>query len=363
VLIIWLLSLLAIDSYMINQRVFKRFHIYIVGEFTSVSRPAKSFLGITRDFSCGGFSFESQAFDLEPGDVLEFRLKHFGANLEVSSLGEIVWKRGTDTFSCLLGLKFREIADSAESLMFKLISAAGNIPSHALLSSMDAGDLNNGESPAQEDGAINVLADSSGRGAETGDGLHYCGQLKLQVRHKRAGPYIAIVLSVTIALFFTLAVPIEDNITGMHKTENIFLKNLPREEMYGKDLLSAVAGNNQDGWTMLEYTGSGQSQAFFKVTGSVTEDKAVKAEQAMTGTHESESREYFIQVGSWKNPDYAEEVHKKIMKYYPDAYMVMRNNFYVLRIPGVITKTQGNIIAEEIQARFKFSSLVVMKSK
>ena len=55
-----------------NKRASERFEFFIVVEFKPVEDQPEPYLGITRDLSKEGFSFESKDFDLEPGETLEF---------------------------------------------------------------------------------------------------------------------------------------------------------------------------------------------------------------------------------------------------------------------------------------------------
>ena len=72
-------------------------------------------------------------------------------------------------------------------------------------------------------------------------------------------------------------------------------------------------------------------------------------------------KEYHVQVGSWKNLNYAEEMFMKINKKYPDVHLIRQNDFYKVRISGVMSKKEGAIISENIQETFNMKSLLVLK--
>ncbi len=118
---------------LLKKRKFERFDIYLVTEFRPLKRLADPFIGITRNFSCGGLSFESQTFGLQPGENVQFKLRHPKTNLSVSNVGEIVWKKKTDKFDCLTGIKFKETDEATKSRMLEIMSAAGNIPLDSFL--------------------------------------------------------------------------------------------------------------------------------------------------------------------------------------------------------------------------------------
>ena len=74
------------------------------------------------------------------------------------------------------------------------------------------------------------------------------------------------------------------------------------------------------------------------------------------------NNEYYVQVGSWKNLNYAEEVFIKLKKDYSDVNLVQHNNFYKVRVSGVRSKEQGAIISKNIEGKFKIKSLLVLKT-
>lgn len=85
------------------------------------------------------------------------------------------------------------------------------------------------------------------------------------------------------------------------------------------------------------------------------------AEQTTETQNTAGMREYYIQVGSWKNLSYAEETFMKVREIYPDARLIRHNNFYKVRIPGVMSKRQGTVIAQNIEKDFNMEPLLVLK--
>ncbi len=113
-----------------EKRAFERFDFFVVLEFKPFSEQAGSFLGITRNFSSDGFSFESQDFDLGSGGTLECRFKQPESGLMVSVPGEIVWKESFNKLHCLYGIKFREIGEDVKNKILKIMSFAGEVPAY-----------------------------------------------------------------------------------------------------------------------------------------------------------------------------------------------------------------------------------------
>jgi len=79
------------------------------------------FLGLTRNISYDGFAFESQNYDLMPGDILQFTLKHPRRDISVKVNGRLVWKNETGS-ECITGVRFINLDDSTKGRIFELIS-------------------------------------------------------------------------------------------------------------------------------------------------------------------------------------------------------------------------------------------------
>jgi general secretion pathway protein D len=70
---------------------------------------------------------------------------------------------------------------------------------------------------------------------------------------------------------------------------------------------------------------------------------------------------YLIQVGAWRNVEFAEETLGKLRSSYPEIYIVKEDNFHKVRIPGIMTKKQVSIISTNLQEDFNLSSILVQK--
>jgi len=90
-------------------------------------------------------------------------------------------------------------------------------------------------------------------------------------------------------------------------------------------------------------------------------EKGSDLKQSLDKKNAVVKNEYYVQVGSWKNLKYAEEIFIKFKKHYPDINLVKQNNFYKVRISGVMSKKQGAIILKNIEEKFDMKSLLVLK--
>ncbi len=88
-----------------DNRQFEREEKFFIVNIQPNVLNANYYLGLTKNISPDGFSFESRNYDLKAGDCLEFFLKDPQGNLNVPVAGKIIWKKTTD-FECLVGVQF-----------------------------------------------------------------------------------------------------------------------------------------------------------------------------------------------------------------------------------------------------------------
>jgi hypothetical protein len=90
-------------------------------------------------------------------------------------------------------------------------------------------------------------------------------------------------------------------------------------------------------------------------------EKVSDSKQSLDKKNAALSKEYYVQVGSWKNLKYAEEIFIKLKKHYPDINLVKHNNFYKVRISGVMSKKQATDISKNIEEKINMKSLLVLR--
>lgn len=119
-----------------DRRYLRRFDALLVLEFRSLTYNDGTFLGISRNFSADGLSFESREFRAMAGEPLEFKLSNPGDGASVSFMGEIAWKKMQDDYDCLTGIKL----DAPDSLtlkqIFNIVSSSEDIPEDAFFPQM-----------------------------------------------------------------------------------------------------------------------------------------------------------------------------------------------------------------------------------
>ncbi|MBI5055926.1 MAG: SPOR domain-containing protein [Nitrospirae bacterium] len=94
-------------------------------------------------------------------------------------------------------------------------------------------------------------------------------------------------------------------------------------------------------------------------TPAPTEKKTLNTEKPAPET--TPSGKYFIQIGSWKDIRNAQGVLEKLKGDYPEAFIVEENNFNKVRVPGIMSKEQGLLIAKEIKKKLNVKPLLVRK--
>jgi hypothetical protein len=88
----------------LERRQCERSEIILVVMFRVAKKSLDYFHGITRNFSNEGLSFEYHNCNLQPGDILDIKLKHPNRDLLISAMGEILWEKGSD-FTREAGMK------------------------------------------------------------------------------------------------------------------------------------------------------------------------------------------------------------------------------------------------------------------
>ena len=109
-----------------NRREFERFETLLIVDIQPHSEPSSFFFGITKNISFEGFIFESQNFNLKPGDILEFKLRHPKKDLSLTAVGEMIWGKETK-YEYLAGVKFHRMNEELKSKISKLVSTDEDI--------------------------------------------------------------------------------------------------------------------------------------------------------------------------------------------------------------------------------------------
>ena len=88
--------------------------------------------------------------------------------------------------------------------------------------------------------------------------------------------------------------------------------------------------------------------------------KLSSSDQSPPAKISPENNEYYTQVGAWINPEYAKRTLTQLNKYYPDATIVVQNNFNKIKIPGIKNRTEGNKVIKDIEDKFHLHPLLVL---
>ena len=83
----------------------------------------------------------------------------------------------------------------------------------------------------------------------------------------------------------------------------------------------------------------------------------MQVEQSMSGNNN-----FFIQVGSWKQLEVAQDTMEKLKTHYPDTYIIEQNNYSKVRIPGIRNKEQGQLLLKELKEKYNLNPLLVLES-
>jgi tetratricopeptide (TPR) repeat protein len=68
---------------------------------------------------------------------------------------------------------------------------------------------------------------------------------------------------------------------------------------------------------------------------------------------------YTVQVGAYKNINYAYETNKRLQKNHINSYIKKESNFNKVRVPGMKTKKDGEAMIKELRKTFGFQSVLL----
>lgn len=92
---------------------------------------------------------------------------------------------------------------------------------------------------------------------------------------------------------------------------------------------------------------------------TLEDDEASNPGHLQTETVKKGNKNYSVQVGAWRNAEYAEETLNKLKTHHPDAYIAVENNFSKIRIPGITTKREGELIINDIKEKFNLNPILI----
>ena len=442
-----------------NKRRHKRFDVSTVVEIKSLKAPANFCLGVIKNFSFEGFSFQSQSKNLEVGEDIEFKFRHPQFSSDVFYAGKIVWKQRDNKFNCLMGVKFKEIDKAAKSKMLAIVSFAGNIPVDSFLSDKCDKDIHVEENEATNHEFLVDEPETTGRVEEveaaydetfeldreevndtvlqmdSGQAIYDDTSLIKKDQRKKIWLYLPIAIAIVVTLFVifensdkifkspipvpTKSVPHEDidkkdsipivvdaQTGDIEKDENeLKIANMKNELESEKNWIKSFAVNvresnsissrvidklrrgdyvfiqeENNNWYRVYYSEPNDARRFNSISELIAAYKkgwiyknllsSIRIDRLSVGQKhpvpidvegQVGNIEYYIQVGSWKNPNYAQEMLVKLKRYYPEAYITVVNNFHTIRIPEIMNKKQGADISKDIEKKLNLKPIVVRK--
>jgi len=323
-----------------RRRKFNRFDSSLFIEFRPLKEVASYVLGLTRDISCEGLSFTFQNFALEPGQRLQFKLKHPPSSSMISFHGDVVWQEQKDIKSSA-GVKFCDVNKKHKQILLQIISDSCNVPVNSLFQSRDTGNILSNE-------RITRIPD--------------------RYRSKYRGLYRAALIIVTTAAVLFLPSVIEDLEDGSNKPATEFIQSMASnntDEMNTVSKNKNVHIHNRD---ISPVDSSVQLQA-----DEISNIMEVLEENIPSAIKEKEPDKklpvnikeltgeikYYIQVASYKDPDIAQGMLSELKQDYPAAYLFFLNDFYKLRIPDIKTSEQGHELLKDIEKKFNIKPILV----
>ena len=331
------------NSMLLNRRrKFNRFDSSLFIEFRPLKEVASYVLGLTRDISCEGLSFTFQNFALEPGQRLQFKLKHPPSSSMISFHGDVVWQEQKDIKSSA-GVKFCDVNKKHKQVMLQIISDSCNVPVHSLFQSRDIG---------------NVLSKER------------ISRIPNRYISKFSGLYRAALIFVTTAAVLFLPSVIEDLEDGSSKPATEFIQSMASNNT---DEMNTVSKNKNvhiqnrdippvDSSVQLQADEiSNVMEVLEKNIPSEVKEKEPDIKPPVNITDLTEENKFYIQVASYKDVDSAHGFLSALKQDYPAAYLFTQNDFYKVRIPDIKTSEQGYALIKDIDMKFDTKPILVKR--
>ena len=326
-----------------RRRKINRFESSLFIEFRPFKEVAAYFLGLTRDISCEGLSFTFQNCALEPGQRVQFKLKHHASNSMISFLGDVIWQEQQD-IKCSAGVKFCDVNKKHKKILLQIISDSCNVPVNALFQSRDTGNTLTNE-------RISRRPD--------------------RYRSTYRGWYRAALILVTTAAVLFLPAVIEDLEDGSSKPATEFIQSMAgnnTDEMHTVSKNKNIHINNRDIPPVdnsAQFLSTENSNLNKESEGNIPSAiKEKDPDNKLQGIIKelTEEHTFYIQVASYKNPDIAEGMLLELKQDYPAAYLFFLNDFYKLRIPDIRTSEQGHKLLKDIEKKFNIKPILVKRT-
>jgi hypothetical protein len=403
-----------------ERRVLHRYDSFICVKFRATKKSAEYSLGITNNITSEGFNFESQDHGIESGQNIELIFGHPKSNLTVNALGELAWKANIPDSNCLTGVKFKDIDEATKSKMLEIVSDAGGMPVESFRSEQnDIGILQVKEkqgaelkfNDVQEKQLVEKPSNKAGTDVPS-NGLSHkenaaiwdefitmCveteekeeenmmhdpisgfnnGDIEDRLKHiidngesdasdstmrNKSTRSVLLFIPAIIVVLMATSFALSENINGNFKSLFSDIPELTfRQEadMENPVFISDDAVMNDLTEKETLHTKHIQTQEKSNILLEEMKTKAYLI-KVMVNKDTDENSKYFIQVGTWRNVEYAQEMLTQLKKDYPEAYIVKKVNFHKIRIPGIINKKQGAVISTDIENRFNVKPLIVKR--
>ncbi len=72
---------------------------------------------------------------------------------------------------------------------------------------------------------------------------------------------------------------------------------------------------------------------------------------------------FIVHVSAWKTKEYAVYINKRVMSFYPDAFILFENNHHIVMVPNIASHEEAFSISEELADRFDVSPLIYVQHR
>ncbi len=395
----------------------------IVLEFRKFGSADEYYAGLISRVANDGFKFESEAPDLNFGDILELKLKKPGQDLSVIAAGNVV-RFEKNKYGFIADVTLHQLSDDDQMLLDEILSpsiAVSEVGSHAEPVSVE----NTHCTPVESPGLIMAEHEHDSLTCEAEDDQHMISSETVQVNTARLLYRIILSFALVVACAVTVYYISTERKVQISTEEKHSLEGVSNVEITSRpdnDAISAVEDSNSvitdDGGLanmsetyqklptdrleeldaepmnvsdssgsdeVVEYTPANDVEPQMLTAGSlmVSEQEPIMEALPVQVSPEIDSSEvvslenqginsedapmgqsrYVIHVSAWQTHAYATSVNKRVKMNYPSAFMVFENGYYIVMIPNISSREESESISKDLRIMLDVQPIVYLQKR
>jgi hypothetical protein len=363
----------------------------IVIEFRKAGTTGEYYSGITHNCSEDGFIFESETIDLQSGIELDLKLKHPDRDETINCTGDVAWTT-KQKYGFIAEVKLHRVPTEKQNILAEIIPP--NPPADSVIRK----ELKPAQSPSAEDrdpaqnesysdriteSIVSAVSKNIAEEAGSTEERDISEAVSPEVRTEKSGsaskvkngqgklsPVLITVLIVSASVVLagylihnSSTERLKERLSSLLMSKNTISEVLPkdREDELPLNEIKEPANTQIEEAPIIT-----EPENTFLDTVPIAADEDSRSESLNKGSETWETvagERFIIYVSAWKTKGYAMSINKKVMSFYPDAFMVFENNYHVIMIPNIASYEEAFSISKELANRFDLSPIIYVQQR